>query len=263
MEVKNKRIIVTGGAAGIGRQIVIKLLKKGAYVSALDISEENLIKLKKEINSENLFTYKVDVSSLDEIKKFKKQFFKDQKDVDILINNAGVIQEFKSIEDLELNSINRVMNINFFGPVNLIKEFLSELKARPEGYIVNVGSMGGFFPFPYQTAYGASKAALGLLTEGLYAELLDTNVKVTLVLPGAIATDIAANSKINSREASAEDSGISMTSPEEVAYQIINAIEKEIWKVYVGKDAKFMNFLYKLNPKKAIKYINKMMNKNN
>lgn len=260
MEVKNKRIIVTGGASGIGKQIVIKLINQGAYVSALDINEDNLLKLKNDINSDHLFIFRVDISNLEEIKKFKTMYLENQPNLDILINNAGIIQEFTNIDDLSLEAINRVMNINFYGPVILIKEFLPELKSRPEGYIVNVGSMGGFFPFPYQTVYGASKAALGLLTEGLYSELLNSKIKVTLALPGAIATDIVTNSNVAVRENS--DSNVKMTSAEDAAYQIIEAIEKERWKIYIGSDAKFMNFIYKLNPRKAIKFINKMMNKN-
>ena len=230
MEVKGKKIIVTGGAAGIGKQLVIKLLNRGAYVSALDINADNLKKLKNDLNNNRLSTYKIDISNLEEIQKFKKQYLNDNKDLDILINNAGVIQPFTSVDNLNINDIERVMNINFYGPVYLIKEFLPIIKERKEAYIVNVGSMGGFFPFPKQTAYGASKAALGLFTEGLYAELLDSNVRVMMVLPGAINTDIAANSKVEI--AGMGDSNIPMTSPEEAAYLIIEAIKK--------KNGKFM-----------------------
>ena len=261
MEVNNKRIIVTGGASGIGKQLVIKLINRGAYVSALDINEENLLNLKKYLNNERLFIYKVDISSQKENQKFKKQYLKEHLYLDILINNAGIIQEFTNIENLSLEAINKVMNINFYGAVTLIKEFLPDLKTRPEGYIVNVGSMGGFFPFPSQTAYGASKAALGLFTEGLYSELLNTNIKVTLVIPGAIATDIVTNSNVKVKETS--NNNILMTSAEEAAFKIIDAIKKEKWKIYIGRDAKFMNLIYKVNACKAIKYINKLMNKNN
>ena len=72
-------------------------------------------------------------------------------------------------------------------------------KDKSEQYIVNVSSMGGFFPFPGQTIYGASKAALKIFTEGLYAELEKTNVRVMIVLPGAMNTNITTNSNVKIR----------------------------------------------------------------
>ncbi|HRD39265.1 MAG TPA: SDR family NAD(P)-dependent oxidoreductase, partial [Bacteroidia bacterium] len=71
------------------------------------------------------------------------------------------------------------------------KSFLPHLLKRPEAHIVNISSMGGFLPVPGQSIYGATKAAVKLLTEGLRSELLDTNVRVTLIFPGAIGTNIA------------------------------------------------------------------------
>ena len=80
-----------------------------------------------------------------------------------------------------------------------------------------------------------------------------------MALPGAIATDIVTNSNVKAIKSN--NSNIAMTSPEEAAHKIIKAIENETFKIYIGKDSKFMNFIYKLNPQKAIKYINKLMNK--
>ncbi|MDD4706251.1 MAG: SDR family oxidoreductase [Bacilli bacterium] len=258
MKLENKRVIVTGGGSGVGKELVKQLIDKGAYVSALDINEENLISLKKELNNNRLFIYKIDVSNDDNIKTFKKEYFKDQPCLDVLINNAGIIQPFVDISELDMKIIEKVMNVNFYGPLKLIKAFINELKERNEAYILNVSSMGGFFPFPGQTAYGASKAALSLLTEGLYSELLDTNIKVSLVLPGAMATNIVKNSDIKVEESSRE---VKMLTANEAAYEIIKVIEKNIFKLYLGNDSKFMNFLYKLNSKAAIKKINKLMKK--
>ncbi|MDD2409130.1 MAG: SDR family NAD(P)-dependent oxidoreductase [Bacilli bacterium] len=259
MKLDNKRVIVTGGAAGVGKELVKQLLKKGAYVSALDINEKNLKNLKTELNDDKLFIYKVDVSNDNNIENFKKDYFKDQPCIDVLINNAGIIQPFIDISELDINIIEKVMNVNFYGPLKLIKAFINELKERNEAYILNVSSMGGFFPFPGQSVYGASKAALSLLTEGLYSELLNTNVKVSLVLPGAMATDIVKNSDIEIKESNSKE--IKMLSASEAADKIIKVIEKNKFKLYLGNDSKFMNFMYKLNAKAAIKLINKLMKK--
>jgi short-subunit dehydrogenase len=160
------------------------------------------------------------------------------------------------VEKIDDSTINKVMNVNFFGPLKLTRIFLKELLNRKEGYIVNISSMGGFFPFPGQTIYGASKAALKLLSEGLYSELLDTNVKVMVVFPGAIATDIAKNSNIKIENS---DSSFKMLPAKTAAKLIIKGIEKNKFKLYVGTDSKIMNFLYTFNSKSAIKMVNKKM----
>lgn len=260
MELKNKKIIVTGGAAGIGKELVKELLTKGAYVAALDINKEGLDNLSKELNNDRLSVFQVNMADNSSLVKFKDDYYKTFDVVDGLINNAGIIQPFVNVENLDDKTVDRVMDVNFFGPVNLTRMFIKDLKERPIANITNVSSMGGFFPFPGQTIYGASKAALKLFTEGLYAELLDTNVKVMIVFPGAIATDITKNSNVETKETT-ESSKVKMLSPKEAASQIIKGIEKNKFKLYVGQDSKMMCFMYKLNSKGAIKFIKKMMSK--
>lgn len=262
MELKRKNAIVTGAASGLGKELTKQLLKKGCNVAAIDINSDNLKKLAEELNSNKLKTYVVDMGSEESIKKFRKDYKKDYSDVDIIINNAGIIQPFVKVEALDVNTINRVMNINFFGPVNLIRYFMEDLtKDRSEQYIVNVSSMGGFFPFPGQTIYGASKAALKIFTEGLYAELEKTNVRVMIVLPGAMNTNITTNSNVKI-DTTKEEANFKMLEADVGAAQIIDAMEKNKFKLFLGSDAKFLRFLYKINSKWAISFINKKMNVN-
>lgn len=261
MQINKKNVIITGAASGVGKELTKQMLKKGAHVAALDINEENLEVLKKELNSKRLRTYKVDMGSSESIKQFTEEYRKEF-DVDIIINNAGIIQPFVKVESLEDSTINKVMNVNFFGPVNLIRYLMKDLtKDRKKQYIVNISSMGGFFPFPGQTIYGASKAALKIFTEGLYAELENTNVKVLIVLPGAMNTNITKNSNVEINT-SKEDSNFKLLEPDVAAYKIIEAIENDKFKLFLGQDAKFLKFLYKINSKWAISYINKKMNIN-
>ena len=131
-------------------------------------------------------------------------------------------------------------------------------KDRKEQYIVNVASMGGFFPFPGQTIYGASKAALKIFTEGLFAELENSNVHVMIVLPGAMATNITKNSNVE-METSSEDSPLKLLSPDVAANTIINGIKNNKFKLFLGNDSKFLKFLYKINSIWAIRFINKKM----
>lgn len=262
MEIKRKNVIVTGAASGLGKELTKQLLKKGCNVAAVDINHDNLEKLKEELNSSKLKTYVVDMGSDESIKKFRVDYKKDYSDVDIIINNAGIIQPFVKVEKLDDVTINRVMNINFFGPVNLIRYFMEDLtKDRSEQYIVNVSSMGGFFPFPGQTIYGASKAALKIFTEGLYAELEKTNVRVMIVLPGAMNTNITTNSNVK-MDTTKEESNFKLLEADVAAATIIDGIEKNKFKIFLGNDAKFLRFLYKINSKWAISFINKKMNVN-
>ncbi len=263
MKVNGKRIIVTGAGGGMGRELALQLLAKGAYVAALDISEKGLeVTKEKANNSDHLTLHVVDVTNDDSLNKFKEDYFSKHSVVDGLINNAGIIQPFINVDKLDMDMINRVMNVNFYGPLKLTKLFLPELLKRPEAHIANVSSMGGFFPFPGQTVYGASKAAIKLFTEGLYAELLNTNVHVTVIFPGAIATDIAKNSNVD-LGMDASSSKIKMLAADEAARQMIKGIEKNKFKIYVGSDSKMMNLMYKFNDKSAIKFINKMMQVSN
>ena len=259
MEIKGRNVIITGAASGVGKELTKQMLQKGGNVAAIDINEDNLNKLKKELNNDKLKTYVVDMGSNDSIKKFRSDYIKDYSDVDIIINNAGIIQPFVNVENLDDKTINKVMNVNFFGPVNLIRYFMEDLtKDKTEQYIVNVSSMGGFFPFPGQTIYGASKAALKIFTEGLYAELEKTNVRVMIVLPGAMNTNITANSKVEVKTIK-EESPMKLLEADVAAYQIIDGIEKNKFKLFLGQDAKFLKFLYKINSKYAISFINKKM----
>ena len=259
MEIKRQNVIVTGAASGLGLELTKGLLAEGANVAAIDINEENLKKLELELNSKHLKTYKVDMGSSESIKKFREDYKKDYSDVDIIINNAGIIQPFVKVENLDDATINKVMNVNFFGPLNLIRYFMEDLtKDKKEQYIVNVSSMGGFFPFPGQTIYGASKAALKIFTEGLFAELEKTNVRVMIVLPGAMATNITKNSnvEVSTKE---ENSSFKMLSPVDGANEIIKGIKMNKFKVFLGSDSKFLKFLYKINSIWAIRFINKKM----
>ena len=258
MKLKDKKVLITGAGSGIGKELVKQLLKIGSYVVAVDINTNNLNKLKEELNNNKLSIYTLDVSDSDAINKFKDIYLKEEKSIDCLINNAGIIQPFINIDKINDEIINRIMKVNFYGPLNLTRIFLPELFKRNEAHIVNISSMGGFFPFPGQTIYGASKAALKLFTEGLYAELLNTNIKVTIVFPGAVATDIVKNSNV---EINSGNSSYKALPADRAASIIIKSIEKNKFQVFVGSDSKIMNFMYKFNAKSAINYINKMMAK--
>ena len=155
------------------------------------------------------------------------------------------------------------MDVNFYGTLNMVRAFLPRLMKRPQAHILNVSSMGGFFPVPGQSIYGASKAAVKLMTEGLAVELKETGVGVSVVIPGGIATDIKKNSNIESTTDKESAKGNKMIlTPEKAASLIIEAMEKDKTISYIGKDSKVMHFLYKLSPKLAANLIIRVLDPN-
>lgn len=262
MKVNNKVFVVTGAGGGIGGELVLSLLKRGAKVAAVDLKQASLDKLKKRVGEAEprLSTYELNITQREAVHALPKDVINAHGQVDGVINNAGIIQPFTKINDLEYDVIERVVNVNFYGSLYMTKAFLPHLLKRPEGYVVNVSSMGGFLPVPGQSIYGASKAAVKLMSEGLFAELTDTNVHVTTVFPGATKTNITKNSGVESPgNADADSSKFPMLSAEQAAEIIIKGVEKNKPLIYTGKDSKMMNRLYRLNPVFATKFIAKQM----
>ncbi len=262
MKVQNKTIVVTGGGNGMGREIVLNLLSKGANVAAVDMNEAAL---QETVNlagdkKAKLATFILNITDKKAVDALPQQVIARFGAMDGIINNAGIIQPFVRLSQLEFDAIERVLNVNLYGTIYMLKAFLPYLLERPEAHIANVSSMGGFLPVPGQTIYGASKAAVKLLTEGLYAELLETNVGVTVIYPGAIGTNIAANSGVVTPGGeTAESSSFKMLAPEKAAQIIVGAVENGRYSVTVGSDASFLDKFYRFNPKGATHFIYKQM----
>jgi short-subunit dehydrogenase len=263
MKVMNKVIVVTGGGSGMGRALVLSLVNKGSRVAAVDLNENTLRETVELVgqNRDKISVHVVNVSDRKAVEALPDQVIEAHGAVDGLINNAGIIQPFVRFNDLQYDAIEWVLNVNLYGIIHMTKAFLPHLLKRPDAHLVNVSSMGGFFPVPGQTLYGASKAGVKLLTEGLYSELLETNVHVTVVFPGAIATNIAQNSGIAIPSTATRESSQSFpsTSAQDAAEIIINGIERDQFQVYIGKDAKLMNFLYRVSPKRATRFMYNQM----
>ncbi|MDR2147657.1 MAG: SDR family oxidoreductase [Tannerella sp.] len=268
MILKNKTIIVTGGGNGMGREMVLNLLERGNNVIALDINETALQKTVELSGTKKnaLATFVIDITQKEHIDGLADKIVSVFGRVDGIINNAGIMQPFEQLNDMSFETVKKVFDINFYGTLYLIKAFLPHLLTRPEAHIVNVSSMGGFMPFPEQSIYGASKAAVKIMSESLAAELEETNVCVTTVFPGAIFTDIKINSGLSGVSASNCDKAPKgMTLPSVAVKTIFDGVEHNKSRIFVGKDAKMMNLLYRLNPNFACKMINgqikKMRNK--
>ncbi len=268
MQLEGKVFVVTGGGNGIGREVVLGLLRAGSRVATLDLSAEGLAGTVAAAQDEGsagfLTTHAVDVTQRDAVSALPEQVVAAHGAVDGLVNVAGIIQPFVTVDALEVAQIDKVMNVNFWGVVHTCQAFLPHLQARPEAAIVNFASMGALTPVPGQSAYGASKAAVKLFTEGLYCELKDGPVAVTVVFPGAIETNIAGNSGVQV-DAPADDTAASegashpMTSAADAAEATIAGIESGAFRVVIGKDAKFVDWASRVAPQWAANYITKKM----
>jgi len=259
LKVQNKTVVVTGGGNGIGREIVLLLLKKGSRVAVVDIDEAGLKETATQAGDHQgkLSNHIVNITDRETVLLLPEAIIQAHGAIDGVINDAGIIQRFVRINDLDFKEIEHVFNVNFWGMVNFTKAFLPYLLKRPEAHIVNISSMGSFLPVPGQTVYGASKAAVSSFTDGLHSELLDTNVHVTAVYPGATATNIAVNSDVAQYiDASLmERSKIRMNTPSAAAEVIIAGMEKNKYHILVGQDAKMMDSLCRLMPERAAKII--------
>lgn len=261
MQIRDSVFVVTGGGNGIGRQVVLELLRRGARVAAVDLRADGLAATGELAGAgDRLSTHALDVTDADAVDALPVEVIAAHGRVDGVLNVAGVIQKFVPFVDLDRSEVERVLSVNLWGVINTCHAFLPRLQERPAAAIVNVSSMGGLAPVPGQTVYGASKAAVKLLSEGLYAETLGTAVTVTTVFPGAIATDIASNSgAARGVTADSAPASIKMTAPDAAARQIVDGMEKGAFRVVVGNDAKMLDRLTRLSPKKAVELIaNKM-----
>ncbi|CAH1195639.1 Putative oxidoreductase SadH [Paenibacillus auburnensis] len=255
MKVADKVIVVTGAGGGIGRELVLNLLSKGARVAAVDISEEALEETRKQSGDAGgrLSAHIVNLTDCEAVESLPEQVINHHGTVDGIINNAGIIHSFVPVNELGYDKIKQVMDINFYGTLFMVKAFLPHLLTRPTAHITNISSMGGFLPVPGQTIYGASKAAVKLLTEGLHSELKNTRVKVTVVFPGGVSTNIMKNSGLDqtkNKELNQKQVAQLLT-PKKAAEIIVNGIEQNRFRVLAGKDSRLMDKLYRLNPKRA------------
>jgi 3-oxoacyl-[acyl-carrier protein] reductase len=189
---KEKVILITGSAQGIGRAIALRFAKAGAKIALNDIEaqKENLEKVKKEI--EELGTeakyYFADVSKYEEVERMVKEIEKDFGKLDVLVNNAGIIKD-RTLAKMTFDEWRAVIDVNLTGTFNCTKAVLPLIVAN-QGCIINISSIVGERGNFGQTNYSASKAGIIGFTKSLAKELGRFGVRVNAVSPGFIETKI-------------------------------------------------------------------------
>ena len=182
-----KTWLITGCSSGIGRGIAKAVLKKGdnAVVTARDTSK--IADLVDQYPNTALGVA-LDITKKESISAAVKQAQERFGTIDVLINNAGYGYR-SSVEEGDIDDVNLLFNTNFFGPIELIKEVLPQMRANKNGAIVNVSSIAAVRSGVGSGYYAASKAALELMTDGLAKELKPLGIKVMIAQPGSFRTN--------------------------------------------------------------------------
>ena len=236
MQITDNVFVVTGGGNGIGREVALALLARGGRVAAVDLSREGLdetAELATTASTDRLSTHVVDITDRAAVEALPDAVREAHGRIDGLVNVAGIIQPFVKFADLDYPQMEKVLAVNLWGVIHTCKAFLPHLVLRREACIVNVSSMGALAPVPGQTMYGASKAAVKLFTEGLYAELRDDHRRRHRGLPrrGRHRHRPALRGRDPRHGRRTRRPGASMTSAPEAARQIVQGIEKGSYRV--------------------------------
>lgn len=252
MKIKGKIAWITGASSGIGEALAIGLFDKGATVilSARNTDKLNSIKNRLDsIEEGRCFLVSCDVTRQSDVDSAADKVKQLVDRVDILINNAGVSQRSYALETAI--SVDRsLFEVNFFGAVAVTKSILPWMIGKGGGHVVVISSMAGKYGFRMRSSYSASKHALHGFFETLRAELHDKHVKVTMICPGRIKTDISVNSLTgDGKSYGIMDKGQANGVPvEKCARIIIRAIENERKEVFIGGAELFLFAVKRICP---------------
>lgn len=240
MELKNKKVLITGGSAGIGKAIVKKLIQHGVKdIAVVGRKIEHLEVLRVELPSVNIIMIQADVSVIEDLDKVVSVISQEWGNLDILINSAGVVSAGLLSEQSDEDIIGQI-NINITGLILLTKKTIPLLQNSNGGAIVNISSGYGYIAMPFYSVYAATKAAVGQFSDALRRELFEFPIHVMTVYPSATDTGMMKTAIVEK-----------MDSPENVAQATIKGlIQEEINVILGGKEMAEQIKLNFLEPKK-------------
>ena len=193
-KIKNKNVLITGGANGIGKLLGERCLKEGAANLIIwDINEDLLNQTAEEfadLGFDNVHPYILDVTDTDYVEAAAKMVLKDVGPVDILFNNAGVVAGKKFFHEHSAKDIDLTIGVNVLGVMHVARVFLPQMIAQQRGHIINISSAAGLVPNPNMSVYASSKWAVLGWSESLRIELesISKRLRVTTVTPSYIST---------------------------------------------------------------------------
>ncbi len=252
-DLSGKKCLVTGAASGIGRATALAAAAKGAELFLTDIDAEGLESVAAEVTAAGGTVGHLraaDIADHGAVVALAEEIHAGHGSMDVVMNVAG-IAIWGTIDRLEHDDWQRVVDVNLMGPIAVLEQFVpAMIEARRGGHIVNVSSAAGLFGLPWHAAYSASKFGLRGVSEVLRFDLRRHRIGVSLVCPGAVKTPLVDSVKIHGvdrespelREYIEEFEGRAV-SPERVASRIITGIEKNRYMVYTSADIRFGHWM--------------------
>lgn len=256
-QLSGKVAVITGAASGIGRALAIGLWKKGCHLALVDVDRDGLSSLDHQLNAsgapghrQTLTTHVASVADRLRMQELAREVVKAHGSVHVLINNAGIGHE-AAFPQTSLDDWDRIVGVNLWGPIHGCHFFMPHLAKVERAHIVNISSLFGIVAMSGQAAYCTTKFAVRGLSEALWEELRETSVGLTVVHPGAVATNIMKHTRGDDPELIMrlvqlfEKHAISADS---ASNQIIRAIEKGTPRLVITPEAKFADVLKRLIP---------------
>jgi NAD(P)-dependent dehydrogenase (short-subunit alcohol dehydrogenase family) len=262
--VHGKVAVVTGAGSGIGRQLAVELARRGARLAVSDVDEVGLAQTADRVRAlgADVHSARLDVADRAGVLAYAGTVAGHFGVVHQIYNNAGVAGG-GTVLDSDWEEYDRILGINFFGVLNGTKAFLPHLVASGDGHVVNVSSLNGIMAQASINAYSASKFAVRGFTEALRSEMLLAGhpVQVTVVHPGGVRTNISTAALDRARErgqltpqdeqrARVYNEKLLRMPPEEAARIIVDGVEAGRGRVLVGNDAKVVDLLVRLTPRR-------------
>lgn len=258
-------VLVTGAAAGIGRGVAETLAERGAIVYAADVNEKGLQVLAKSFKG-SITPVRLDVSQEQNFQRAIDQVVAEHGQLDIIINNAGVALA-GDFNDTSMADIEKIVSINLWSVIYGTKLAYAQMIEQGHGHIVNVSSSGGAMPVPNQAMYSAIKHAVLGLSHSLREEAEQYGVKVSVVLPGMVESDLwdtAVNVKDYNMKKNMESTGLKPITAYQAAEAILDGIQANDRSIIFPGINRFILALYRHFPglvtKLAVKSLAKPTN---
>jgi NAD(P)-dependent dehydrogenase (short-subunit alcohol dehydrogenase family) len=248
---KDKVVIVTGGASGIGRELSKALSRNGAVVVTADINLDGAKKTVSEIKAEggNATAVQLDVTKEAAVKKLVENTAKEHKRLDMIFNNAGIII-VGDMRDISIEHFRRIIDVNLWGVIYGTMSAYPLMVKQGFGHIVNIASIVGLLPYPSAAPYSTTKHAIVGLSGSLRAEAKEFGVKVTVVCPGNIKSSIYKEGTV--LKAGWKDVisklPIEMMKTEKAARKILSGVRKNKAIITFPLDATILWMLYRIKP---------------
>lgn len=189
-----RNVLITGASSGIGKAIAYEFARNGDNLILCARRLEKLEEIKKDLTEKyniNINIYKLDVTNYDEVNEITNKILSDVKNIDILINNAGLALGLSKLYENDIAEINQMIDTNIKGLLYVSRKIIPSMVTNNSGHIINMGSTAGIYAYAGAAVYCATKSAVKLLSDGLRIDTIDKNIKVSTIQPGIVETDFS------------------------------------------------------------------------